>query len=221
MSGMRRRSAYLLPDGLPRPHLRGWLHAAAAPVALALGVALVVLAEGGTPRTAALVYAASVLGLFAASAIYHRGRWTPGVRAWLRRIDHAMIFVLIAGTYTPVCLLVLDGVLGDVLLATVWLGALGGVALQFVPHHRWVSVSVYLALGWVAILAMPELLADLGVVAVALIAAGGALYSGGAVVYARKRPDPAPRIFGYHEIFHACTIAAAGLHYAVIAFWVL
>jgi hemolysin III len=213
--------AYLLPDGLVRPRLRGWLHAAAAPVALALGVALVVSAPGGRATWAALVYAVSVLGLFAASASYHRGRWSPGVRAWFKRVDHAMIYVLIAGTYTPICVLTLDGVLGDVLLAVVWGGALVGVGLQFTEVRRWVEVGVFLALGWVAVLAMPEIVRDLGWVATGLIGLGGLLYSGGAVVYARKSPDPVPEVFGFHEVFHACTIAAASAHYAVMAFWVV
>ena len=216
-----RGAHYLLPDGLVRPRLRGWLHAGAVPVALGLGIALVIVAPAGRATWAALVYAISVVGLFAASGAYHRGRWSPGVRAWMRRADHAMIFVLIAGTYTPICMLVLDGTLGDVLLATAWSGALVGAGLQFVEVPRWLVVSVFLALGWVAVLALPELLSDLGWLPVILIAAGGALYSAGAVVYGRRRPDPLPQVFGYHEVFHACTIAAAALHYAVVAFWVL
>lgn len=214
---------YLLPDGLPRPHLRGWLHLGAIPVALGLGIALVIVAPPGRGTVAALVYALSVLALFTASATYHRGKWSPTVRPWLQRVDHAMIFVLIAGTYTPVCVLTLDGRLGDVLLLVVWAGALGGVALQLAPFPkpRWLEVAVYIALGWVAVAAMPQLLDELGVVAVLLIALGGALYTAGAIVYGLKRPDPVPLTFGFHEVFHACTIAAAAVHYAVIAFWVL
>ncbi len=214
---------HLLPDGLPRPRLRGWLHLGSVPVALGLGIALVIVAPAGRGTVAALVYALAVLGLFAASGIYHRGRWTPGVRARLQRVDHSMIFVLIAGTYTPVCVLVLDGALGTVLLAVVWAGALLGVLLQLLPRPapRGLSVLVYVALGWVALAALPELLADLGVVATTLVLAGGLLYTLGAIVYGLRRPDPAPRVFGYHEVFHAFTVVAAGLHYAVIAFWVL
>lgn len=216
-------SDYLLPDGLPRPHLRGWLHLGAAPVALALGIALVIAAPPGRGTIAALVYALSVLALFTASATYHRGKWSSSVRPWLQRVDHAMIFVLIAGTYTPICVLTLDDRLGDVLLITVWAGALVGVTLQLAPFPkpRWVEVAVYIAMGWVAVLAMPQLVEELGVVAVLLIALGGALYTGGAVVYGLQRPDPRPLVFGFHEVFHACTIAAAAVHYAVIAFWVL
>lgn len=216
-------SQYLLPDGLPRPHLRGWLHLGAVPVAIGLGIALVIVAPPGDGTLAAAVYALSVVALFTASAAYHRGRWTPSVRPWLQRVDHAMIFVLIAGTYTPVCVIALDGALADVLLLVVWAGALLGVALQLAPFPkpRWVEVAVYVALGWVALAAMPQLIDHLGVVPVLLIALGGALYTAGAVVYGLKRPDPAPLTFGFHEVFHAFTIAAAGVHYAVIAFWVL
>jgi hemolysin III len=219
----RQLADYVLPDGLPRPQLRGWLHAGAFVVALGLGIALVLTASGATGTTAAAVYAFAVAGLFGASAVYHRGRWRPGVRAWLQRVDHSMIFVLIAGTYTPVCLLVLRGTLGTVLLAIVWGGAALGVFLQLLPRPtpRALGVVLYIALGWVAVLAMPALVDHIGWTATALIALGGVLYTTGAVVYALKRPDPAPRIFGFHEIFHAFTIVAAGLHYAVIAFWVL
>jgi hemolysin III len=214
---------YILPDGLPRPLLRGWLHLGALPVAAALGLALVIVAPAGKATLAAAVYALAVCGLFGASGLYHRGRWRPGVRAWLQRIDHSMIYVLIAGTYTPMCLLVLDGDLATVMLAVVWGGALLGVATQMLPWRtpRWLSVAVYIGLGWVAVGAFPDLIDDLGIVPTALVALGGVLYTAGAVVYGLKRPDPAPRVFGYHEVFHAFTIAAAALHYAVIAFWVL
>lgn len=214
---------YLLPDGLPRPRLRGWLHAVAFVVALGLGIALVLTTDGGITTTAALVYALAVAGLFGASAVYHRGRWRPGVRAWLQRIDHSMIFVLIAGTYTPICLLVLPDTLGTVLLAIVWGGAGLGVFLQMLPRPtpRAIGIVLYITLGWVAILAMPSLVDTIGWTATSLIGLGGVLYTAGAIVYARRSPDPAPRVFGFHEIFHAFTIAAAGLHYAVIAFWVI
>jgi hemolysin III len=214
---------YLLPDGLPRPKLRGWLHLGAVPVAVALGTALVLLAPGPRAAVAAVVYAVAVVALFGASAAYHRGRWRPTVRAWLQRVDHSMIFVLIAGTYTPVCLLALEGTLGTVLLAIVWAGALVGVLLQLLPFRtpRWLDVAVYVGLGWVAVAAMPDLLDQIGVIPTMLVIVGGLLYTAGAVVYGLKRPDPVPRVFGYHEVFHACTIVAAGLHYAVIAFWVL
>jgi hemolysin III len=213
----------MLPDGLPRPRLRGWLHLGAFVVAVALGVALVLTAEGASGVSAAAVYAFAVCGLFGASALYHRGRWRPGVRALLQRIDHSMIFVLIAGTYTPVCVLVLPDTLGTVMLAIIWGGAAVGVFLQLLPRPtpRVVGVVLYIALGWVAALATPTLLDRLGWAPTLMIGAGGVLYTAGAVVYARKRPDPRPSTFGYHEVFHAFTIAAAAVHYAVIAFWVI
>jgi hemolysin III len=213
---------YLLPDGLPRPLLRGLLHLGAFVVALGLGVALVLVAgRQGAPAFA--VYGLGVAGLFGVSAMYHRGRWRPGVRAWLQRADHSMIFVLIAGTYTPICVHVLDGTLGATLLAVVWTGALIAAALELQPTHapRWVVVVLSIALGWVALPALPAVLDKLGWVATALIGLGGVLYTVGAVIYARRRPDPLPDVFGYHEVFHALTIAGAASHYAVIAFWVL
>lgn len=219
----RERLVYLMPDGLPRPRLRGWLHFWAFVVAVGLGVALVLTARNGTATITALVYACAVAGLFGASALYHRGRWRPGVREWLQRFDHSMIFVLIAGTYTPVCALVLPRPLGTVLLVVAWGGAAIGVTLQLLPRPtpRAIGVALYIALGWVALLAMPALVRQIGWTPTLLVGLGGVLYTGGAVVYARKRPDPAPTVFGFHEIFHACTILAAALHYAVIAFWVL
>jgi hemolysin III len=213
---------YLLPDGLPRPRLRGLLHLGAFVVALALGVTLVLLA-GLEDGPAFAVYGLAVSGLFGVSALYHRGRWQPAVRARLQRLDHSMIFVLIAGTYTPICVYVLDGGLGAALLAVVWGGAVAGAALELrpTPTPRGVLVGVSIALGWVALLAMPSVVDGLGWVATALVALGGVLYTVGAVIYARRRPDPLPAVFGYHELFHAMTIAGAGLHYAVIALWVL
>jgi hemolysin III len=213
---------YVLPEGLPRPLLRGLLHLGAFVVALCLGVALVLVAgRPGAPAFA--VYGLAVAGLFGASALYHRGRWQAAARARLQRVDHSMIFVLIAGTYTPVCVHVLDGRLGAALLAVVWGGALIGVALELRsnPTPRGVGVALYIALGWVAVLAMPAVIGELGWVAAALLILGGLLYTVGAVIYARRRPDPLPAVFGYHEVFHAFTIAGAALHYAVIAFWVV
>jgi hemolysin III len=213
---------YLLPDGLPRPRLRGLLHLGAFGVALGLGVTLVLLAGPGD-RPAFAVYGLAVSGLFGVSALYHRGRWQPAVRARLQRVDHSMIFVLIAGTYTPVCVYVLDGGLGAALLAVVWGGALAGATLELrsTPTPRGMLVGVSIALGWVALLAMPSVVDGLGWVATALLVLGGVLYTVGAVIYARRRPDPLPAVFGYHELFHALTIGGAALHYAVIGFWVL
>jgi len=213
---------YLLPEGLPRPLLRGLLHLGAFVVALALGVALVLVA-GAEDAPAFAVYGLAVAGLFGVSALYHRGRWRPVVRGRLQRADHSMIFVLIAGTYTPFCVHVLDGTLGAALLAVVWTGALIAAALELrpTPAPRGAVVGLSVALGWVALPALPAVVDTLGWVATALIGLGGVLYTVGAVIYARRRPDPLPDVFGYHEVFHALTIAGAASHYAVIAFWVL
>ena len=213
---------YLLPDGLPRPLLRGMLHLAAFVVAVGLGIALVLVA-GLRYAPAFAVYGLSVAGLFGVSALYHRGRWGPGVRGRLQRLDHSMIFVLIAGTYTPVCLYALDDGVGRALLVAVWGGALLAAALELrrTPAPRGLIVALSIALGWLALLALPGVVHELGWVATALIGLGGVLYTAGAVIYARRRPDPAPDVFGYHEVFHTLTIGGAACHYAVIAFWVL
>jgi hemolysin III len=213
---------YLLPDGLPRPLLRGLLHVGAFVVAVGLGLTLVLLA-GRQDAPAFAMYGLAVAGLFGVSALYHRGRWQPAMRARLQRADHSMIFVLIAGTYTPICVYVLDGTLGAALLAVVWTGALIAAALELrpTPATRGAVVVLSIALGWVAVPALPAVLEKLGWVATALIGLGGVLYTVGAVIYARRRPDPLPDVFGYHEVFHALTIAGAASHYAVIAFWVL
>ena len=191
-------------------------------VAVGLGVTLVLVARlQDAPAFA--IYGLAVAGLFGVSALYHRGRWQPVVRARLQRLDHSMIFVLIAGTYTPVCVHVLDGTLGTALLAVVWTGALMAAALELrpAPAPRWVLVVLSIGLGWVALPVLPAVLDELGWVATALIGLGGVLYTVGAVIYARRRPDPLPDVFGYHEVFHALTIGGAASHYAVIAFWVL
>jgi hemolysin III len=206
-----------------RPRMRGVTHQYAFFVAVALGVALVLTAPGGQPTAAAVIYAAAVCGLFGVSALYHRGSWSPAARRWMRRLDHSMIFVFIAASYTPVALLVLHGTLATAILCVVWGGALAGAGLKliWIDAPKWLAAGLYVALGWVAIVTIPDLWADLGWLAVAAFALGGALYTTGAVVYARERPDPWPRVFGYHEIFHVLVIAAAATHYAVIAFAVL
>ena len=206
-----------------KPRLRGVSHQYAFYVALAAGAALVVLARGGEARVAAAVYALSLAAMFGASALYHRVDWSPRPRAWLRRLDHSMIFVLVAGTYTPFALLVLGPVLGWTTFGVVWGGALAGVviSLLWIDAPRWLTAVLYVALGWVSIITMPQLWDRAGWLAVALLATGGLLYTAGAVVYARRRPDPAPRVFGYHEVFHALVIAAAAAQFAAIAFFAL
>jgi hemolysin III len=198
--------------------MRGTLHAAGAPVALALGLALLLLAETARERTGVGVYAVSLTALFTMSAVYHRGRWRPTVKAWLQRVDHSMIFILIAGTYTPFCLLVLAGSTSWIVLAIVWGGALAGVVtrLTWASAPRWFFVPFYLALGWVAIIVAPALAAGASLATNLLLVAGGVLYTAGAVVFATRRPDPFPSVFGFHEVFHALTIAAASCHAAAI-----
>jgi hemolysin III len=202
-----------------KPRLRGVSHQYAFYVALAAGAALVVLARGGEARVAAGVYALSLAAMFGASALYHRVDWSPRPAAWLRRLDHSMIFVLVAGTYTPFAVLVLAPALGWTVLAVVWGGALVGIviSLLWIDAPRWLTALLYVALGWVSIVVMPQLWDRAGVLAVALLATGGLLYTAGAVVYARRRPDPVPRVFGYHEVFHVLVIAAAAVHFAAVA----
>jgi hemolysin III len=206
-----------------KPRLRGVSHQYAFLVALAAGAALVVLARGGEARVAAGVYALSLSAMFGASALYHRIDWSPRPAAWLRRLDHSMIFVLVAGTYTPFAVLVLAPALGWTVLAVVWGGALVGIviSLLWIDAPRWLTALLYVALGWVSIVVMPQLWDRAGVLAVALMATGGLLYTAGAVVYARRRPDPAPRVFGYHEVFHVLVIAAAAVHFAAVAVYAI
>jgi hemolysin III len=206
-----------------KPRLRGVIHQYAFFVALALGVALVVLAPAGKPRVAAAIYAASVAGLLGTSALYHRRDWTARARMWMRRLDHSMIFVLIAGTYTPFALLVLHGGLAETILIVVWAGAVGGTVLNlfWVRAPKWVTASVYVALGWVAVAAMPQMASAIGAVGLGLVLFGGLLYTAGAVIYALQRPNPVPGVFGYHEVFHALVVAAAAAHFAAVAAYAL
>ncbi|HEX8065605.1 MAG TPA: hemolysin III family protein [Thermoleophilaceae bacterium] len=207
-----------------KPRLRGVSHLYGFFVSVPLGIALVVAAPPGRATLAAAIYAAAVSGLLVTSGLYHRIDWRrPSARAWMRRLDHSMIFVLIAGTYTPFSLLVLDGSLATAILIVVWAGALGGIVLNLVwiTAPKWVTAIVYVSLGWVAVVAMPDLAEALGPVAVALLMGGGLLYTAGAVVYAARRPNPAPAVFGYHEIFHVLVLAAAAAHFAVVAFYAL
>jgi hemolysin III len=216
--------ATALQTGGTKPRLRGVSHQWAFFVSLVTGAALVLAAPNGRATAAAAIYAGSVAGLFGASALYHRVNWsTAGARRWMRRLDHSMIFLLIAGTYTPFAVLALDGPLATAILVVVWSAALGGIVLKLVwiDAPKWLVALIYVAIGWVALAAFPQLLSKLGVTATAMVAAGGLLYTAGALVYARRRPDPAPTVFGYHEIFHALVILAAALQYAVVAFWVL
>jgi hemolysin III len=206
-----------------RPKLRGVSHQYAFFVSLGCGVALILAASDGRARLAASIYAAAVSALLGTSALYHRVTWRPGTRRWMRRLDHSMIFVLIAGTYTPVALLALKGSLATTILIVLWAGALGGVVfkLAWIDAPKPLLAGIYVALGLVSAAVFGELPAAIGWVGVAGLATGGLLYVIGAIVYASGRPNPWPKVFGYHEIFHALVLAAAGLQYAVIAFAVL
>jgi len=206
-----------------RPRLRGWLHAGAFPLALAAGIVLICLAPSTGEAFACAVFAVSSWLLFGVSGIYHTGRWGPRWKAVLRRFDHTNIFLIIAGTYTPVSVTLLPRGTAELLLVLVWSGALLGIGFRmfWLTAPRWVYVPCYVALGWAAVFFMPQLLHGGGPAVVALIVAGGLLYSIGAVVYALKRPDFSPRWFGFHELFHAFTIAAFCCHYVAVAIPVL
>ncbi len=207
-----------------KPRLRGVSHQWACLCSVPLGVALVLAAASARARIAVTVYAVSLVALFGVSALYHRVNWqSRSAWRWMRRLDHSMIFILIAGTYTPLALLALHGPLATATLVAVWAGALAGVLfkLVWIDAPTWRFAVAYIALGWVAVAAFPQLAVAIGVDGLTLFGLGGVLYTVGAVIYAVGRPDPLPAVFGYHEVFHALVIAAAALQYAVIAFWVV
>ena len=212
-----------LGDARVKPRLRGVLHQGAFIASIIVAPLLLLSSDASRSRVAAAVFAFSVTACFGASALYHRVTWAPSVRRWMRRVDHAGVYLLIAGTYTPVSLLVLDGDWGGVILIVVWAGALAAILLKFMwaDAPKWVAAAVGLALGWVAVVALPQLVHRLQLSALGLLIAGGLLYSAGAIVYARRKPDPLPAVFGYHEVFHALTIAAATCQYAAIALFVI
>ncbi len=200
------------------------MHQWAFLVAIPLGVALGLTADGARARVAAAVFAGSVVAMFGASALYHRIDWSSERRRmWMRRLDHAGIYTLIAGTYTPVGLLVLQGDWRIVVLAIVWGGAAIAIVFKFAwPRApKWVSAAIAIPLGWVGVVVMPQLIDRAGLAAALLILAGGLFYTAGAITYATKRPDPRPAVFGYHEIFHAFVTGAVALQYVAIAFFVL
>ena len=220
VSNRARALAVPLPQ---KPRLRGVLHQYAFFVSLFCGVGLILAASGGRARLAATIYAAAVSALLGTSALYHRVTWRPSARRWMRRLDHSMIFVLIAGTYTPVALLALKGTLATAILIALWIGAVAGVVFKiaWIDAPKWLFAAVYVALALVTAAVFGELPAAIGWLGVAGLATGGLLYVIGAVIYASGRPNPVPSVFGYHEVFHTFVLAAAGLHYAVIAFAVL
>jgi hemolysin III len=204
-----------------KPRLRGWLHAYAAIISIVTGTVLVAVVgsvrTAGTTATMA-IYAATVTLLFGTSALYHRVTWSPRAHGVMRRLDHSMIFIFIAGTYTPIAVVTLSRAHAVLILSVVWAGALCGVVLQsaWPTAPRWLSVPCYLAVGWVAVFVMPQVLHHAGIAALTLIVAGGLLYSVGALMYALKRPNPWPNVFGFHEAFHTCTLLGAICHYVAI-----
>ncbi len=202
----------------PTPRWRGRLHQIAFFVSLPMGAALVALARTGEARAAAAVFSVGLAGVFGVSAAYHRGRWSERGRLWMRRFDHSMIYVLIAGSYTPFCLLVLDGRFGLVMLSIVWAGALSGIAMKMsrpLGLER-LTAFLYIALGWVAVFVLPQMIRGLSGVAGLLVIAGGLLYTLGAIALASHRPDPRPTVFGYHEVWHASTLGASLCHWLAV-----
>jgi hemolysin III len=212
------------PMSRPLPRLRGVLHQYAFFVSVGAGAVLVVLADGYLERFAVWVYAAALAAMFGASALYHRVQWrSAAARLRARQLDHAMIFVFIAGTYTPFTLLAFDGALSVVVLCTVWGGAALGLAreLVWIDGPRWVSAVAYLAVGWVGVIAVPQLFPALGVTAAMLVLVGAGLYSLGALAYATTWPNPFPATLGFHEIFHLLVVAAAMTQFVALSLVVL
>ena len=206
-----------------RPRFRGVSHRIAFFLTLPLAAVLALEVDTSAGRVAAIAFGTSVAVMFGASALYHTVTWTDAKRRWLRRLDHAGIYALIAGTYTPVGLLVLNGNWRLVVLGIVWIGAATAIALKFlwVDGPKWLSAAIGVALGWVAVVVFPQILDRVGIAGSLLVLAGGIAYTAGAVVYALRRPDPFPTVFGYHEVFHALVIVAVACQYSAIAFYVL
>ena len=207
---------------LVKPKLRGVFHELGFYAAVVVGVVVIVTADPGKARMAGVIFASCVAFCFGASAVYHRPTWRPRPRAWLARLDHVGIYLLIAGSYAPFALIVLSRGWAVPVLAIVWGGALAAIILKlcWVQAPKWLSAAIGLTLGWVGAVVFPQLL-TLSTVAIVLVAASGVLYTVGAVVYTRRRPDPRPQVFGYHELFHVLTVAAVACEYVVVAFYVL
>jgi hemolysin III len=203
--------------------MRGRLHEIAFFISLPAGIAMVALADTGRSRLAAVVFAVGLAGVFGASAAYHRVAWSDPARNRMKRLDHSMIFILIAGTYTPLCLLALNGPWSVVTLATVWAGAITGIVLKQVNIDglRRVSGFLYIALGWASIIALPQMFHVMSMTGSVLVVAGGLLYTFGAIVFAVKRPNPNPAVFGYHEVWHAFTAGAGLCHYTAVLLLIL
>ena len=199
------------------------LHEAAFTASLVVGALLIASSDGGAEHAAAAVFAGSVAACFGLSALYHRGRWTAGVQRWLRRLDHAGIYLLIVGTYTPVCILALDGAARYAVLAVVCVAAVAAIVFKFVRMDaaNWLAAATGIALGWIGVALLPQLVTQVEPAAIALLGAGGIAYTAGAIVYACRRPNPLPTVFGYHEVFHALTVCGAACQYVAIAFFVV
>jgi hemolysin III len=202
-----------------KPRLRGWLHLGVFPASVVAGIVLVAVAPEPRARVASAIFAGTASLLFGVSAAYHRGNWTPRTREILKRLDHANIFLIIAGSYTPFALLLVGGDRGRLMMWIVWGGALAGVALRtvFIHSARWLSAPVYIALGWTAAFFVPDLLRTGAVATFVLLVVGGAFYSLGGLIYGFKRPNPSPRWFGFHEVFHSCTIIGYIVHYVAVS----
>jgi hemolysin III len=206
-------------EAVVKPRLRGWLHLGIFPASVIAGIVLVSVAQDTKARVASAIFAATASLLFGVSAAYHRGNWTPHTHEILKRLDHANIFLIIAGSYTPFALLLVGGERGRLMMWIVWSGALLGVALRtiFIHSARWLSAPVYLALGWTAVFFIPDLLRTGAVGTFVLVVVGGAMYSIGGLVYGIKRPNPSPRWFGFHEVFHSFTIVGYIVHYVAVS----
>ncbi|MFJ1618341.1 hemolysin III family protein [Streptomyces sp. NPDC088251] len=202
-----------------KPRLRGWLHAGMFPAVIVAGVVLIALTDSSRGRIACGVYVLSACLLFGVSALYHRGTWGPRGEAVLRRLDHANIFLIIAGTYTPLALLLLPESTGKPLLWAVWAAAAAGIAFRvfWVGAPRWLYTPCYIAMGWAAVFFLPDFMRTGGIAVLVLVVVGGLLYSAGGVIYGIKRPNPSPRWFGFHEVFHSLTLAAFVVHYVGIS----
>ncbi|MEU1483184.1 hemolysin III family protein [Streptomyces sp. NPDC005752] len=209
-----------LTDPVPvKPRMRGWLHAGMFPAVVIAGIALIALADSTRARVACAVYVLSACLLFGVSGVYHRGTWGPRGEAVLRRLDHANIFLIIAGTYTPLTLLLLPESTSRPLLWAIWGAAAAGIAFRvfWVGAPRWLYTPCYIAMGWVAVFFLPDFMRTGGTAVLVLVVVGGLLYSAGGVIYGLKRPNPSPRWFGFHEVFHSLTLAAFIVHYVGIS----
>ena len=210
-----------MPESTPpvKPLLRGWIHLVAFFVSIPAGVVLVLLAQSATARAVAAIYALSLTAVFGASAAYHRVGWSPRASRRMKRLDHSMIFVLIAGSYTPISILVLHGAWSVVILSIAWAGAALGITLKLarIDGLHVVTGILYIGLGWLVTIALPQLVRGMTLPQLVLLVTGGLLYTAGAIVFATKRPDPRPAIFGFHEVWHSFMVAAAACHFAMIA----